>query len=334
MKKYIYILAAFVALVSCSVKDARQEKASVQSFPPSGRVVLTASCGGEDPATRTIRESDGRVFWSARDKIKVFAVKADGVEFTSTNTSPAASAQFLGEIPVDFYNEQNEHGGKGGSDFAMFPVLLAVYPANCDFTHVNEVNYESYEYKPGQGQVGVGDPISYEIMHSLPGDQTAVEGTFDNNLFVSATASSTTDLHFHHVTGGFKFSVAGSDIYKVELTTASSDAYLTGDGRIKIAADGSLIGVETYDYNYAFVQTESGNFIPGKYYYIVTWPAVATGGFTLRFYTESGTKERVITQDLEFRSGRFLVLNNADSNLDDTGGVSGGLEEITYDPIN
>ena len=114
-----------MSLVSCGVKDARQEKSSVQSFPPSGRLVLTASCGGEDPATRTIRESDGRVFWSARDKIKVFAVKADGVEFTSTNTSPAASAQFLGEIPVDFYNEQREHGGKGGSIISPVPKCIS-----------------------------------------------------------------------------------------------------------------------------------------------------------------------------------------------------------------
>ena len=325
MKKAIISVAALLALTACGVKDAEKDKNPVRDFPPSGEVTLTASWGGADPATRTVRRSDGKVWWSANEAITVFACKEGSVEFTSVNTAPSATASFVGTIPVDDYNEKA--GGKGkNKGFVLFPELVAVYPTSDSYyPFMNDVNYD-------------GDtPVSYEIAHDLPGTQTAVAGTFDNNLFVSVAASSTTNLTFHHVTGGLKFSVSGSDIYRVELTSNDSYAYITGLGHVLIDPAGTVLGITKWDYssfNYATLQTSSGNLVPGQYYYFVTWPALLNGGFTLKFYTASGTKERVITQNLEFKSGRFLVLNDADADLNNTGGVSGGLDDITYDPIN
>ena len=345
MKKAIISVAALLALTACGVKDAVQDDAAGSVFPPSGKVTLTANWAGAPGSTKTVRQADGKVYWAANESIQVYAVAAEGVTFTSLNTTPSATASFTGTIPREYYEEMNQEGGKDSARrmWDLFPVLVAIYPyydyeaVEWRYTELATVNYASYQVIRGE-RVGVGEPISYVISHWLPTTQTAVPGTFASNLFVSATASASTTLNFHHVTGGLKFSVTSSDINRAELKANGND-FISGTGHYTIAPDGTLIEAHGVDDDYiggnvVTIQPESGNLVPGEYYYFITWPATLPGGFTLTFYTGTGSKERVITQNLEFKSGRFLVLDDADANIDEHSGVHGDLDPITYDPIN
>ena len=66
MKKHLLIAAAVAALaaLSCAKEAVDVEPAGL---PEGEEVILTAGFGDDD-ATRTIRQADGKVFWSANDE--------------------------------------------------------------------------------------------------------------------------------------------------------------------------------------------------------------------------------------------------------------------------
>ena len=69
MKKAIISVAALLALTACSVKDAVQVPDS--PFPTGREITLTAYCGTPDATSKTVRQPDGKVFWSPGDMIYV-----------------------------------------------------------------------------------------------------------------------------------------------------------------------------------------------------------------------------------------------------------------------
>ena len=95
MKKH-YLFAAVAALVTCA---CRVEPVNPARPEEDGEItILTAGFDGAEDETRTVRQSDGKVFWSPQDAISV--VRGSGnKKFTSTNTEPAASATFSGSMP-------------------------------------------------------------------------------------------------------------------------------------------------------------------------------------------------------------------------------------------
>ena len=98
MKKHLLIAAAVAALtaLSCSKEAVDVEPAGL---PEGEEVILTAGFGDDD-ATRTIRQADGKVYWSAKDEIAVVrGTNVVGNKFVSTNTAPAPRAQFQGTMP-------------------------------------------------------------------------------------------------------------------------------------------------------------------------------------------------------------------------------------------
>ena len=124
-----------------------------------GQFSLFATSG--EIETKTAVQQDGSVFWSPNDCIKVFYGNTSG-EFISTNTDPAASAEFTGSLGSFVLDGETE--------------FKAVYPYS-DATTLS------------------GDILSIV----LPSEQTAVEETFDNNLFISVAKSKDVNLHFYNV---------------------------------------------------------------------------------------------------------------------------------------
>ena len=209
MKKQFLIAAAVAALMTCACSVEPVDIVDVQPEEDGGYTVLTAGFAGDEEGTRTVRQADGKVFWSANDEIVVVrGTNVSGNKFVSTNSAPAPSATFTGTMPSG-----------SGAFWAMHP-------------------YDSYAYFDG----------SYLVTQILS-EQEGVPGSFGENDFISVAYSESTDLTFYHVCGGLKFSVVDPDITKITLHAngnrgiAGVIGIVPNDGNPVIQATGTL-----YDY--------------------------------------------------------------------------------------
>lgn len=349
MKKAIISVAALLALTACSVKDAVQVPDS--PFPTGREITLTAYCGTPDAASKTVRQPDGKVFWSPSDKIYVDnCVASSKNEFVSTNTSPSATASFTGTL-----KDYTEGGTKTDPQYQPLDVLVARFPAQWYYKDVNGY-YEDYcgfttlRYSgewTTDPSTGKTVPSQFYTDCLLPHVQTAVAGSFDRYLLPSIALSKTPELVFHHYAGGVKFSVTSPDITSVLLkpTNASGSEHLAGSCLFYIdyfswdvqMAKGWKGGVNVpgSSYEVTVEAPQDQTLVPGEYYYLITWPVELPNGLTLEFRTKTGEmSSRVITKPLEIKKGHFLVLNNADAGLESESETGGDIDDYTFDPIN
>lgn len=177
MRKYLFFAAAVAALLTCACSVEPMDVVDVLPEEDGGLTVLTAGFAGAEAETRTVRQADGKVFWSARDEIIVVRGKRKA-KFTSTNTSPAAEAMFRGSLP-------------SGTDS-----FWAVHPYNSgatfDGTYVVTTSPDKQTSKPG----------------TFSDDQF---------ISVASFASETEPLSFYHVLGGLKFTLTEPGVNKVTL---------------------------------------------------------------------------------------------------------------------
>lgn len=285
MKKHVMILAAVAALftLSCS-----REPVDVQTDPEgeTGEITyLEAGFDGLDE-TRTVRQSDGKVFWSPGDEIAIIrgTSSAGRKKFTATNTEPAARATFSGTMP-------------SGS-----AAYWAVYPYSADA-------FFNGTY----------------LVTTLPDKQEAVAGSFADDLFVSAAyvRNSTTSITFVHQCGGVKFSLTEPGVKKVTLIPAAGDVYLAGLIGLYAASTSSKPYIRATGYPEDMSSTielsapEGKTLEVGAAYHFVTIPANLTGGFTLLFEKENGqTGMRTVTKDVSIQAGHFATLMDADKGVE------------------
>ena len=146
MRKQFLFATALAALMTCACSVDPVDIVDVQP-EEVGYTILTAGFAGDEDETRTVRQGDGKVFWSPADAISVIkGTDQLGNEFISTNTEPAATADFRGIMP----------SGEDSQFWALYP-----YDPNAYFD---------------------GDYLWTEV----PNEQEGVPGTFAENTFVSA----------------------------------------------------------------------------------------------------------------------------------------------------
>ena len=321
MKKFILFAMALAALCACRVKDAPQE---VQQQPEP--VVFTASYGN----SRTTTDGNGKVLWSPGDEVAIWnTTDVNASLFTAHVSEASLISELWGTFDTEGYNfdaDKDKDKDKDQESSAM-SAYVAVYPYSL---------VGSQWGKPLNSSYSQSNP-TWDCMVTLPKEQTARADSFDDNLFVSYAVSQTKELRFHHATGGFKFTVTSSNITRVEIETEYGyNNFLTDIGYLYFDA-------ETYDFrlsksgdNHAWLVAPDGQtLIPGKYYYIVTWPAILANGFKVKFVTaDGGCKNLTVTSSLEIRAGHFLRIENFDASAEEHGMGSGDLEDISYDPIN
>ena len=198
--------------------------------------------------TRTELQSDGAVFWSPKDEIAVYHNDYHG-RFASTNTKAAASVEFRGILP-SFVRDENQY-------------FYAFYPCT---------------------EITVKEPV-FGI--SLPAEQTAVEDTFADDLFISASRSKDNRLYFHNVCGGVKFSVAEDGIKKV-VFKANGEEPLAGKLYFEFDSKGipivSRVGEGTS--TVTLTVPDNGTFQKGKWYFLVLAPGTLSQGYTMEFYAD------------------------------------------------
>ena len=203
---------------------------------------------GDAPGTKTVLEGGKSVLWCPNDQINVFYGKASGC-FVSTNTEVAATAVFKGDLP--------------GIKFSDTDFFWAVYP------YSRETTFD-------------GSAVTLTV----PAVQTAVEGTFADDLFPSLALSSGTDLTFYNLCGGIKFSLAIEGVKYIVFSGNDSES-LAGKVRVVFNKDNKPIPSESSSTEKAITvnaPTEDGYFKTDVWYYLVSLPRSLTKGYQIALF--------------------------------------------------
>ena len=233
-----------------------------------GRMVFHASCG--DNGTRTSLQQDGSLVWSPADEINVFCNSVSG-RFVSTNTVSASVADFQGSLP--------------GLERTESDCFLAVYP----YAESNAV---------------VGDALQM----TLPAEQTAVQGTFADDLFICVAKSADTDLSFRNVCGGVKFALADEGVKKV-IFKGNQGEILAGTIQVQFQDDIPYISnIESGSTEITLTAPGGGTFVPGAWYYIVCCPTALEKGFTIDIYGDDLVGSKTDYYSVEVKRAVWGVL--------------------------
>ena len=302
MKKHFLFAAAAAALMTCACSVEPVDVVEVQPEEEGEITVLSAGFAGAGDETRTVRQPDGKVFWSPKDAISIVRGTSSlaNKKFVSDNTEPAASANFTGTMP------------SGTSAY------WAVYPYNADA-------YFTGTY----------------LVTTLPSEQEAVAGSFADDLFISAAyeRNSVTSLTFHHQVGGIKFSVTQPGVKQVTLIAAADNAYLAGLIGLYCPTAGQEPYIRATGYPEDMSTTieltapEGETLQVGEAYHFVTMPSTLTGGFTLLFEREDGSVGiKTITKTVSIQPGHFATMMEADKGVTYRDAyLEYGPEEVTVD---
>lgn len=145
------------------------------------------------------------------------------------------------------------------------------------------------------------------VTFNLPAEQTAVAGTFANQLapaLARATGGST-NLVFDNLCALVKFTAGADMAGEGTLTLVGGNATEALAGKLTCnTADGSLTATEA-----ATRITIKGTFEAGKDYYFVVLPGTLTNGFSLLYDDGMGKLYRKATgKSTELKAGRILNL--------------------------
>lgn len=222
---------------------------SVEVTPSEKQMTFIASF--EDDGTKTAIQPDGTsVWWTGDESINIFTSSGKSAKFTSAGTEARATAEFTGAF-------------SGSTDGDTF---YAVYPYD-----------EGNSFDNGT------------ITLTVPSQQTAVEGTFANNLYPSIAVSDNDVFRFYHVCGGARFSVSRDDVKQVSIK-AKGEIPLAGT--IKAVLDDSgkpvVANCTSPSYEVTLTAPGSGCFETSKYYYTALLPGVHSAGLDLSFYLSDG----------------------------------------------
>lgn len=300
--KFLIFTCAALMSLACS----REEELPVSS--EGIEITVTAVREGYAPGTKTVLMPDGSVEWLPTDEISIFYGEGKdrngGSRFTAQNTEQAAVAEFKGRLEGVF---------AGGEAFTDGKYLYGVYPYSLKNSFDNGV-----------------------VTVTLPANQTAVEGTFASNLFLTMARSQDVNLAFYNICGGVKFTVSREDIVSVSLK-GNSGEILAGTANVAFDESGKpavLNGEVGSEDEITVYAPAGGTFEVGKEYYMVAYPAKFTSGYTMTFRT-SDMKEGAFagSNEAEILRSNFSVLDKADEKVStwtDITSVGGGINSGVY----
>lgn len=289
-------LAIAFTIIVALLPSCRQE--FTPSAPVSERreVTLTAY-DAEAPGTRTLAFENGSVWWEAEDEVKVFC-NGEGSRFVSTNTEPAAIAEFRGTLNVLIGFDEGLTGENA---------LWGLYPYRED-----------------------AESDGTSVTTTLPSSQEGRDGSFSKGSYITLGHSDNLSMAFWGVCGGVRFTVNQEGIKKATFKALGGEPLA---GRIKMAfADGvpSILSVSDTSDEVTLTMPGGQTFTPGVWYFIVTLPGTLSQGFSLTFQKGSRTATRTVTSPVTIKRKTFGSLKEPDKDLEFTTPGAGGFD----DPIN
>ena len=277
-KNSLLLFTALLAAASCTLEKGTDTA--------SGSRQLTFTAAWEDSQdSKTAIQSDGvSVWWTTAEKINAFYGSMYSGVFTSTNTAPARTVQFTGNLNVLAGSVESDSGQSR---------YWAVYP----YSASNTCDGES-------------------VTLNLPDVQPSVAGSVADKFFPAVATSSSLELAFYNVCGGARFSVSNEGIEQVAFTALGGES-LAGSVRVGFDNAGHpaikkvLNGVSE-----VVVNAPSGGFIPGKYYFAALLPGTLSGGLRIT-YIKSGSKSAstTIEKAITVKRSVFGKLDNLDAGL-------------------
>ena len=280
MKSRFLLYAAIAAgMVSCS------KEAVVGTSDKNASTITTIEASiADNGATKTVRKSDGKIYWNPSDEINVF-FGTDKGKFTSSNTEDAATASFNGSITISSVIGMNEGEDDDNCVWGLYP-----YNENATFdgTYVHT---------------------------SLSNVQTGKAGSFADDLYITLAKSNSFKLSFFNVLSGIKFSVQKEGIRKI-VFSGNNGEILTGDMKLKYGDDERPVVSEITNGKTSITLTPAnGAFTVGEYYYIVFAPVTFSKGFSLKFTTVTENGEYTYSNSISFPRNMFGTLANADKDV-------------------
>ena len=250
--------------------------------------------------TRTVLCEDyTTVLWMPEESISVFR-GGKMAAFVSENTEKTTSALFKGTLPGD------------GSD----EVIYGLYPYDKDAT------------------------ISADLITtSLPDEQAAIAGTFDNNLFIAVARTESYELGFYNVCSGLRFMLDRSDIRRVTLLSNGGEP-LAGKFSVGVGKDAPEIEEVPEGVSEVSLTAPDGKtFEAGVWYYLVTLPANLEKGYTILLEGDGVQGTVRSSKAIAFNRNRFRsatldakrVDYKKESEYDiENAGVRAFLEQVDY----
>ena len=209
--------------------------------PSSEEVVLTAFVEGNGGTRTTLDKDYTTVLWMPGERISVFR-GGKMAAFVSDNTEKTTSALFKGTLPGD------------GSD----KVIYGLYPYDVNATISADV-----------------------ITTSLPDEQVAVAGTFDNELFISVARTESYELGFYNVCSGLRFMLDRNDVRRVTLLSNGGEP-LAGKFSVNVSKGAPEVKEVPEGVSEVTLTAPDGKtFEAGLWYYLVTLPANLEKGYTI-----------------------------------------------------
>ena len=266
MKKYVLFgLAALVTVTACERTPEREI--------PVGNLTLKAITEDSD-RSRTVIDSDTRVFWESGDAIAVFSGEKSG-KFEANLTSSSATAMFHGSLGMDAWPEEMD--------------IWAMYPYS---------------------EEAAFDGVSVTTV--LPSEQAARAGSFGKGMNLSIAHSTSNTLQFYNVGGGIRFSVEEEGIREVVLEGMDGEV-LSGKVKVGFR-DGvpAILDVVEGKTSISVTPSEGGTFAKDTWYYIVAIPGALEKGFKLHFLKADDIGFRVFYKAVTIKRSIYGTLTHAD----------------------
>ena len=279
MKKLLISFAAIAALVSCvkentvtdDVSAVEEKVVSITAVGPAVADPNSTTQQQNAQSTKTQLVDGSKVLWSPGDVVRVcFLPKAYQGHSNSTKYG---------------YNTTFKYNGTELSESASFQGTWAP-------TNANLLNADGFVVYPGDSEnfsfsASTGDytTVSYTIAYTLPTEQEAIEGSFDNGLNLSYAliksndvANNTAKVTFTNLCAIFRINLPSTEYniksIKLESEDKSNNYYLTGRKEFNLETKG-LTGKDYSSAskpNYVLLRKADGsNLKAGASYYAVVW---------------------------------------------------------------
>lgn len=356
MKKILFCLAAFAALVSCTKENPVDETPTVDTPAVEYQTITfeaTAPSAEDANATKTTLVDGSLVNWVKGDAVKVMFVPINGWENQSVwpgkaydGASGVMTATFDSETSASALFHTDSWDWGVGSEY--MGVGIAVYPSSVEtYSHRNDDYYDS----------NAPTVISY----NLPSNQTAVENSFQNGVLFSYAeiadveefAANQSKLNFKNACALIKVTLPSDAADIVSLTVESSNATLSGKHKVN-SYDGTS-GYAQYYPIYPLVMASDGGvnnvtlsapagetLKAGASYYIVTWPGSHSNGLSFTFTNTLGlTNTKQLAQSVELEASKIdhfnfknsitfeHVFEVSEDSFDIAGATTGGSFTVT-----
>lgn len=356
MKKILFCLAAFAALVSCTKENPVDETPAVDTPAVEYQTITfeaTAPSAEDANATKTTLVDSSLVHWVKGDAVKIMFIPINGSDNKSVwpgqaydGASGIMTATFDAETSESALFHTDSWNWGVGSEY--MGVGIAVYPSSVEtYSHRNDDYYNA----------NAPTVISY----NLPSNQTAVENSFQNGVLFSYAeiadveefAANQSKLNFKNACALIKVTLPSNATDIVSLTVESSNATLSGKHKVNNYSD-------TYYYakyypTYPLEMTSDGGvnnvtlsaptgetLKAGASYYIVTWPGSHSNGLSFTFTNTLGlTNTKQLAQSVELEASKIdhfnfknsitfeHVFEVSEDSFDIAGAATGGSFTVT-----